>query len=99
MKEKETIILDLTGCKYLLEVHLRIKEAFHFPDFYGQNWSAFWDLLWSECTADKVKIIGEEKLPKEFEPQLVIMHGILERLKEHRAECGEVFDYEIVRES
>ena len=48
------IELDLTGCKYLAEIHERIRVAFDFPEWYGKNWSAFWDLLWSECDADKV---------------------------------------------
>ena len=48
MEEKKIITLDLTGCKYLGEIHQRIKKAFNFPDFYGENWSAFDDLLWSE---------------------------------------------------
>ena len=39
------IELDLTGCKYLAEIHERIRVAFDFPEWYGKNWSAFWDLL------------------------------------------------------
>ena len=64
MKE---IILDLTDCKYLGELHERIRVAFDFPEWYGANWSAFWDLLWSECDADEVSVQGEHSLPKEFD--------------------------------
>lgn len=32
MNRKTTIILDLTGCKYIDEIHQRIKNAFHFPE-------------------------------------------------------------------
>ena len=35
MKEEKIVTLDLTGCKYLGEIHQRIKKAFNFPDFYG----------------------------------------------------------------
>ena len=73
------ITLDLTGCKYLGELHERIRVAFDFPEWYGANWDAFWDLLWSECDADKVIIKGEKTLPKEFEPEIRIMHEILDR--------------------
>ena len=62
----KVIELDLTGCKYLGEIHKRIKESFDFPDWYGENWSAFWDLLWSECDADKVIIKGEHSLSEEL---------------------------------
>ena len=40
----EKAILDLTDCKYLLEMHERIKTALQFPPYYGRNWDAFWDL-------------------------------------------------------
>lgn len=30
MEEKKTVTLDLTGCRYLLELHNRIREAFDF---------------------------------------------------------------------
>lgn len=90
------IELDLTGCKYLSEVHERIRIVFNFPEWYGKNWSAFWDLLWSECDADKVIIKGENSLPSEFDEPLSKMHEILERNKKERANSDCPFDYEII---
>ena len=90
------IELDLTGCKYLTEIHERIRVAFHFPEWYGKNWSAFWDLLWSECDADKVIIKGENSLSSEFDTSLSKMYEILERNKKERANSDYPFDYEIV---
>ena len=90
------IELDLTGCKYLAEIHERIRVAFRFPEWYGKNWSAFWDLLWSECDADKVIIKGEYSLAVEFDESLSKMHEILERNKKERANSDYPFDYEIV---
>ncbi len=86
MKEKKTIILDLTDCMYLGELHERIKIAFNFPEWYGANWDAFWDLLWSECDADEVIIIGEKTLAKEYEEHLTKMHSALDALKKERYE-------------
>lgn len=97
MSEKKIIRLDLTGCKYLGEIHERIREAFDFPEWYGQNWSAFWDLLWSECDANKVEIIGENSLSKEFDWHINKMHEILQRNKdEHVKYNWESFDFEIL---
>jgi RNAse (barnase) inhibitor barstar len=90
------IELDLTGCKYLSEVHEKIRIAFNFPEWYGKSWSAFWDLLWSECDADKVIIKGKNTLPSELEKQLEKMNEILERNKAERANSTHSFDYEII---
>lgn len=66
-QEKKIIKLDFTGCKYPLEFHERIRIAFDFPKWYGKNWSAFWDLLRTECDADKVEIFGASTLSKKFD--------------------------------
>ena len=91
------IELDLTGCKYLAEIHERIRVAFDFPEWYGKNWDAFWDLIRSECDADKVIIRGELTLPKEFEESLAVMHEILEDKIAFNKKCNfNAFSYEIV---
>ncbi len=94
MNENKIITLDLTGCKYLGELHQRIKTAFNFPDGYGENWDAFWDFLWSECDADKVEILGEHTLSKEFNWHIEKMHEILQRNKDNNKIYGWNFDFE-----
>lgn len=96
-KNKKVIKLDLTGCKYLGEIHERIREAFDFPEWYGQNWDAFWDLLWSECDADKVEIFGESTLSEQFKRDIKIMHEVLEDNKKEHSKYGwEPFDFEVI---
>lgn len=91
------ITLDLTGCKYLREIHERIRAAFDFPEWYGKNWSAFWDLMWSECDADKVVILGEHTLSKEFDKHLAIMHEVLDDTIKFRERLEfDPFTYEII---
>ena len=91
------IELDLTDCKYLDELHERIRVAFDFPDWYGKNWDAFWDLLWSECDADKVIIKGEKELDNELKVVLPTLHKILNRNIELRKESNlNDFSYEII---
>ncbi len=79
MEEKKTVTLDLTGCKYPLEIHERIRVAFDFPEWYGANLDAFWDLLWSECDAQELIIIGEKTLPDEFLNYICEIHKILDK--------------------
>ncbi len=99
--DKKQIILDLTDCKYLMELHERIKTAFGFPDWYGKNFDAFYDLLRSECSAEKLMIKGFYTVNKELAPSLKIMADILERFSEERyvqsREYNDIlpFDYEI----
>ena len=95
MEQEKIVTLDLTGCKYLGEIHQRIKEAFDFPDFYGENWDAFWDLLRTECDANKVVIVGEETVSKELKPSVETMNGILQELKEDCIKYGELIEIEI----
>ncbi len=91
------ITLDLTDCKFLLEIHKRIRDAFDFPEWYGENWNAFWDLLWSECDADKVIVKGENTLPKDFKEDIDIMHEVLDDCVNFRKKYNlNPFTYEII---
>ena len=95
MKKEKIITLDLTGCKYLGEIHQRIKKAFDFPDFYGENWDAFWDLLWSECDADKIVIMGGKTVSEELRPSVKMIYKILKEFQEHCAKYDEQVEIEI----
>ena len=95
MKKEKIVTLDLTGCKYLGEIHQRIKAAFDFPDFYGENWSAFDDLLWSECDADKVVVLGGETVSEELKPSVETIGEILQEFREYWSKYGEQIKIEI----
>lgn len=79
MEEKKIITLDLTDCKYLGELHERIRVAFDFPEWYGANLRAFDDLLWTECDAEELIIIGEKTLPNELKRIIPKIHQILDK--------------------
>lgn len=93
MGEKKIIKLDLTDCKYLGELHERIRVEFDFPEWYGANWDAFWNLLRSECDADEVIIIGSNTLPAEFKNEKATMETVLRRFKVNCEKYGDFFDY------
>lgn len=90
------IKLDLNGCKRLFELHERIQKAFDFPDWYGKNWDAFWDLLSTECDADKVVVLGEHTVPSEFEEELRLFHEALtDKIEFNKKYGSHDFSYEI----
>ena len=95
MKKEKIITLDLTGCKYLGEIHQRLKKAFDFPDFYGENWSAFWDLLRSECDSTLIIVLGIKTVPDEYRWHIAKMQEILQRLKKERAKYDDQIEIEI----
>ena len=96
MSEQKIVTLDFTDCKYAGEFHERIRVAFDFPEWYGKNWSAFWDLLRTECDADKVEILGEHTLSREFDGYIEKVHEILQRNKDNHKQYGHDFEYEMI---
>ena len=89
-------ILDLTNCKSYMEMHRRFKKDLIFPDFYGENWDAFWDSLMYESPLNYVEVRGEHTVGEELAPMLEKLHEMLERVKQMRRKYGLEFDYVIV---
>ncbi len=96
MDQYSEIILDLTGCRYLGEIHSRIKETFSFPDYYGENWDAFLDAFRTVGVPDKIIIRGESSIPKELASQIDRMHSTLEYIRAELSGFGQAFSYEII---
>lgn len=95
MEEYTEIVLNLEGCRYLGEIHSRIKETFSFPDYYGENWDAFLDAFRTVGVPDKIIIRGESSIPKELVSQLDRMHSTLEYMRGELSGFGQTFSYEI----
>ena len=79
------IILDFTGCKYFMQVHERLKKAFGFPDYYGNNWDALWDCMDDYCWPSMLVLIkGIDSLPKDWLDYLKIMFEIFQEISEEK---------------
>ena len=89
-------ILDLTNCKSAGEMHQRFKKDLEFPDFYGENWDAFWDSLMWDTEVDYIEVHGERSVAKELLPMLGTFHELLQEAKDECAKIGWEFDYVIV---
>lgn len=89
---KEKIILDFTNCNHWYDFHERIRVAFDWPEWYGKNWDAFYDLLRSDCPTEKIIVIGLNTISKELTNYEEKTKVILERAKMHSAKYGEKLD-------
>ena len=91
------IELDLIGCQSLHELHTRIKEALHFPDYYGMNLDAFWDCLNTDCDVPFLSVVGGNAVADELKDTIKVILDMLEENKKDWADCDVPFDYEIIR--
>lgn len=98
MSKQDVIDLDLTGCKYLGELHQRIKDTFDFPDYYGENWYAFRDAFITVGLPEKIVIHGEHTLPKSLVGQIEQMHMKLNEIKAEINGYGWQLDFETAEE-
>ncbi len=77
--------LDLTDCKYIGEIHQRIKKALDFPDYYGKNWDALWDCL-DGLFYDRgefiITIKGLDELDKELKEACTPMLDIFKEIED-----------------
>lgn len=89
-------VLDLSDCKYALEMHERFKNALEFPEHYGNNWSAFLDSLVYDSSVEYVEIHGENSVADELRPMLEKLHEVLDRAKGQCAKLDWQFDYIIL---
>lgn len=96
MKEEPVIRLDFTDCSSALEFHHRIKTAFRFPDWYGCNWNAFYDLLSTDVEENRIIITGVSSLPKDLHEYIPDLLDVLEKIKKEQLLYGDIFSYEIV---
>lgn len=88
--------LDLSHCRDLSELHTRIKNTLHFPDYYGMNLDAFWDCLNTDCDITFVSVIGSATVANELKDTVKIILDMLEENKQDWADSDCPFDYEII---
>lgn len=97
MPDSSCIHLDLSHCQTLYELHQRIREAFDFPDWYGCNWDAFYDLMRTDVAANKVIITGEYSVATDLLDELDNLHQVLQLLVQFNLNVmHEIFTYEIL---
>ena len=81
---KELYTLDFRSVTDYMDVHRVIKRELDFPDYYGCNWSAFWD-----CLTDMrgrpihIEILGLDTLRQKCGEKASILVETLRELKNY----------------
>ena len=88
--------IDLTNCKYIMELHERIEKGLDLEEGYGKNWSAFWDEINRNTPYKFITVKGSKTVSKELKGSVEKMREILERNKQDWAHSKYPFDYEFV---
>ena len=79
-KDKYTI--DFRGVKNYYDMHFTIRDSLDFPDYYGCNWSAFWDCLTDMLGRPiHIEIIGLDVIRRKFDGAADKIVEILKELK------------------
>ena len=80
----EHYVVDFTNVKNYFDMHFIIRDSLDFPDYYGCNWSAFWDCLTDMITLDgklHIEIIGLDIIKEKFDDSADMILKILKRFK------------------
>ena len=88
--------IDFSNVNYYLEMHAIIWKALDFPEYYGCNWSAFWDCL-TDMYGDliHIEIIGLDAIERKFDGSASMIIKILKRFKHF---CNDMFSDDILIE-
>ncbi|PEJ56114.1 MULTISPECIES: barstar family protein [unclassified Bacillus (in: firmicutes)] len=82
----EIVTIDVSNIKTKKDLHLLLKEKLRFPDFYGENWDAFWDAITGLVAPlpKRVVFLGWSELEKNLlEESEILKECLLEYNEEH----------------
>lgn len=75
--------LDLTNCSRPYDFFERIHKAFDFKEC-GHNWSAIYDFVCTETSAETLYITGEGSVSPELQEFVTMLHTVLADVNQFR---------------
>ncbi len=94
---KELYTIDFRNVQHYLEMHLVIRQALDFPDYYGCNWSAFWDCMTDMCVDPiNIEIIGLDVIERKFGDAAKIMIETLMEVKDFAKGIGSSVEVSVI---
>lgn len=87
-------VIDFTGCKTWQKFEETIRVSMDFPDYYGRNADALWDLL-REPRNEFVTFKGVTELPENLRSRFEAYLSLFEDNKKWQAHWNMYFDFKI----
>lgn len=81
----DPVLLRLNSCRDWGTLHQRIRKAFGFPDYYGENWDAMWDCLtdvFLQPVQRHIVVEGFDAMPQGLRAYAAPMQEIFSDLQE-----------------
>ena len=85
----DVITIDFTGVKHQYQVHDILKDKFDFPEWYGENLPALWDLLVRYIEPFEIHLKGTNNVPENLQPFMQKVVEIFKRA-ETRYDCHKI---------
>lgn len=80
----DPVLLRLNSCRDWGTLHQRIRKAFGFPDYYGENWDAMWDCLtdvFLQPVQRHIVVEGFDAMPQELRAYAAPMQEIFSDIR------------------
>lgn len=78
MTRPALVTFDLTEIASVRDLHLLMARTLHFPDWYGPNWDAFWDVIIGLVEMpERLQLIGWDSFETRFPRDAWIMKKCL----------------------
>lgn len=90
------LYIDLSNVTSSTELHQLLKESLHFPDYYGENWDAFWDVITDVdfiTLPDSITFVGYSLLEKKLSEEAKCLKMCLDEYNEENyvKKCNFIF--------
>jgi len=75
----DVVTIDFSNVKYIYDIHKIISDTLDFPEWYGKNLDALWDLLVREIPCYEVHLKGVNAIRKDLQSFMQKVVGIFKK--------------------
>ena len=94
MGKAECLHVDLTDCRYVMELYDRLRISLQFPDYFGNNLHALWDVI-SEPWDVHITFVGTQTMSTDCKQLFQKILSVFEDVQKDQMNWGHDFQYEV----